>query len=1144
MTGRPELLELAAEKVLVIDGAMGTMIQRAAPAPDDFRGMEGCNEILVETRADMVRGIHAAYLAAGCDVVETNTFGANRIVLAEYGIADRTEALNRIAASLARDAAADLSTPDRPRYVLGSVGPGMRLPSLGHIGFQELKAAFEPQVRGLLGGGADALCIETCQDLLQVKAALLAARDAFRAEGRSIPVFVSVTIESTGAMLVGADVQTAAAALRPMAPDVLGMNCATGPGEMRAHAEHLSRWGPPRIMAMPNAGLPENVGGELVYRMGPDEFADWIEGFVRDLGYGVVGGCCGTTPDHLRAVVDRVGGLPAPRRKVGRRAEAASLYQAMSLTQSPPPLLVGERTNANGSREFRTRLLADDLPGMVAVGREQERGGAHILDVSVAYVGRDEAADMAALVPELARDIRLPLMIDSTDPDVLEAALTRHGGRCVVNSINLEDGRGRLDRVAALAKRYGAAVVALVIDEEGMATTRARKLEVAERIFGICTQDHGLLPRDLIFDMLTFTVVSGDEGSRRAAMETMDAIRDWKDRHPDTTTILGVSNVSFGLRAPARRVLNSVFLDMAVSRGLDQAIVNARGILPLYRIDEVLREGARRLLLDERADGDPLESYMALFKDGREVAVPDHEAAAALSPEERVKRMVVDGDRKDLDARLDALLSAGSAPVEVINQVLIPAMKEVGELFGAGQMQLPFVLRSAEVMKAAVSYLEGFMEQRGRQDLGTLVLATVKGDVHDIGKNLVDIIVSNNGYRVVNLGIKVSVEEMIAAVREHGAMALGMSGLLVKSTVIMKDNLEEMSRRGVALPVLLGGAALNRAYVEDDIRGIYGGDVFYCRDAFAGLEVLRDLAHRGGSGTGGAGVRGPIPGEDVSPAGGIRVGNAPRAPETESSVEIPQPPFQGSMVLPEIPLDEVFGLLDEKNLFRGRWRYSRGAMTRDEHADFIRDRVRPVLEAMKAEARDAGLLRPAGVYGYWPCRSEGQDLVVLTPEARTGSLPAGHRTEVARFSFPRKQTAPNLCIADWVDPDRDDVVGMFVVTAGSAVQERIRELFQGDEYQDCLHWYGLAAETAEAAAEWLHERMREELGISGEGPRGGRFSFGYPACPDLEPQGPLFDLLDPSRVGVTLTENMQMVPEQSVSAVVLHHPYARQFNLD
>ncbi len=645
MTRRPGLLELMKEKVVVLDGAMGTMIQRAAPADEDFRGLEGCNEILVESRPDLILDIHAAYFDAGCDVVETNTFGANGVVLAEYGIPERTEELNRVAAALARRAASDFSTADRPRYVLGSIGPGTRLPSLGHIDFLDLKAAFEPQVRGLLAGGADAVCIETCQDLLQVKAALLAARDAFQAVGRGVPIIVSVTIESTGTMLVGADVQAAVAALWPMAPDVLGMNCATGPGEMQRHAEHLSRWGPPQIMAMPNAGLPENVGGELVYRMGPEELADWIEGFVRDLGFGVVGGCCGTTPDHLRAVAARVGSLPAPRRAVARRAEAASLYQAVSLTQEPAPLMVGERANANGSREFRDRLLADDLPGMVAVGREQEQGGAHLLDVSVAYVGRDEDADMARLIPELARDVRLPLVIDSTDHRVIEGALRRHGGRCVINSINLEDGRERLDLVAGLAKRYGAAVVALVIDEDGMATDTARKLHVAERIFEICTRDHGLLPQDLIFDMLTFTVASGDEASRRAAVDTLDAIAEWKSRHPETLTILGVSNVSFGLRPTSRRVLNSVFMHMAVERGLDQAIVNARGILPLYRIDDALLEGARRLLLDDRSAGDPLEAFMALFQDGRGRLARDDEDEAERSPTERVHRMVVDGDR-------------------------------------------------------------------------------------------------------------------------------------------------------------------------------------------------------------------------------------------------------------------------------------------------------------------------------------------------------------------------------------------------------------------------------------------------------------------------------------------------------------------
>ncbi|MBM4372928.1 MAG: dihydropteroate synthase, partial [Deltaproteobacteria bacterium] len=644
----------------------------------------------------------------------------------------------------------------------------------------------------------------------------------FRAAGREVPLFVSVTVEASGTMLVGADVQAAIAALWPMRPDVLGLNCATGPGEMRRHAEHLSRFGPPRLLAMPNAGLPRREGGAVVYPLGPVEFARWVEGFVRELGFGIVGGCCGTTPDHLREVVSRVGDLPAPTRRVLPRSEVASLYQAVSLSQDPPPLLVGERCNANGSREFRDRLLAGDVDGMVAVAREQERGGAHLLDLSVAYVGRNERADMEALVPELARTLRLPLMIDSTDPAVLEAALQRHGGRCVINSINLEDGRPRLDAVAALAARYGAAVVALAIDEEGMALTLERKLAVAERILRICSGDHGLEPRDLIFDLLTFTVASGDEGSRRAAVETLEALRAWKDRHPDTRTILGVSNVSFGLKPAARRVLNSVFLDLAVARGLDQAIVNPRGILPLYRIDPPLREAARRLLLDDRTGGDPLAAYLALFRDAAGIPEDEPPPTETLSPEERVRRLVVDGESRGLAEALDALRAGGRSPLDIINGVLIAAMREVGELFGAGQMQLPFVLRSAEIMKAAVSHLEAFLAPAERQERGTLVLATVKGDVHDIGKNLVDIIVSNNGFRVVNLGIKVPVEEMIRAAVEHRALAVGMSGLLVKSTVVMRENLEELKRRGIRVPVLLGGAALNRAWVDGELREVYG----------------------------------------------------------------------------------------------------------------------------------------------------------------------------------------------------------------------------------------------------------------------------------------------------------------------------------
>jgi len=1166
MNQRPNILDLAGEQVVVLDGAMGTTLQQADISPDDFNDLEGCNEILAETRPDAIRAVHEGFFAAGCDVAETNTFGANGVVLAEYGIPERTQELNRLAATLAREVANDFEEPGRPRYVLGSIGPGTRLPSLGHITFDELSAAFLPQIIGLMEGGADALCIETCQDLLQTKAVIDASRRAFGKLGRNLPVFVSVTIESTGTMLVGSDMQTAITTLWSMGIDVLGLNCATGPSEMKRHVEHLDRFGPAHIMAMPNAGLPENVDGEIVYTLTPDEFADWVEGFVRENHVGIVGGCCGTTTAHLSALAKRVQGLPAPGRLVPTAPrEVASLFQSVALVQEPPPLIVGERTNANGSKVFRQQLLADDLDGMLAVAREQEKGGAHLLDVSVAYVGRDEMADMDTFLPPLVRTNRLPITVDSTDPAVIETALKHAGGRCVINSINLEDGYDRFDQIASLAKRFGAALIALVIDETEMAMTTSRKLAVAERILERCTKLHGLVESDLIFDMLTFTVASGDPSTRRSAVETLDAIEEFKGRHPDVFTILGVSNVSFGLKPAARKVLNSVFLHMAVERGLDQAIVNARGILPLYRIEDARREAAKRLLLDDRSEGEPLAAYMALFDTSQKG--PLKAKRVARSPREEIHLAVVDGASKGLPGELDCLLAEGISPVDIINDVLIPAMQEVGKLFGSGQMQLPFVLQSAEVMKAAVAHLEPLMEKGEAAQRGTLVLATVKGDVHDIGKNLVEIIVSNNGFKVVNLGTKVQIEEMLKACDEHDADALGMSGLLVKSTVIMKDNLGEMKRRGYDLPVLLGGAALNRSFVEGALRDVYGPDVFYCLDAFEGLHTLQE-ATDGAKGAAGAAEtdsdplnrprlesdktisletprRSDRPTVYDADAGG---GDELPAPVIDYGVPVPEAPFIGTRVVEGIALDEVFELINETTLFRGQWRYRRGTQTAKEYQTLVDETVRPTLRHWQARCRTDKLLVPRAVYGYYRALAKG----------RTIRLFDAAGAEQGAFTFPRKITSPHHCIADYVRPAENgemDVVGLFVVTVGERIMEEVRRLHEENQYKDYLHLHGLAVESAEATAEWLHRRMRKELNITEEdrqgeqamvrqGYRGSRYSFGYPACPNLADQQPLFKLLDPSRIGVTLSESDQMVPEVSVSALVFHHPQAKYFNLD
>lgn len=1158
---RPSLLTRIDQGVFIVDGAMGTSLQQADLQVEDFRGLDGCNELLVETRPDVVRGIHASFLNVGCDAVETNTFGAFSVVLDEYGIGERAHALNLRAAQIAREAvqAVEAESPDaKPRYVLGSVGPGTKLPTLGHIGYRDLRDAYLPQMLGLIEGGVDAIQIETCQDLLQVKAAIEAARQAFVTLGSELPLLVSITIESNGAMLMGTDVQAAAAALRPLGIDVLGFNCATGPEEMARHVETLTRYGPARLLAMPNAGLPQNVDGELVYPMSAEAYADKVASFVLDHGVGIVGGCCGTEPKHLAAVVARVGGAPAPRREACRDAEVASLYQAVSLRQAPAPLIVGERCNATGSKKFRERMLEDDLDGMVAIARKQEQTGAHVLDVSVAYVGRDESADMDRFVARLVRESRLPLVIDSTSVEVLETALQRIGGRAIINSINFEDGEARFDQLAVLARRFGAAVVALVIDEQGMALEAERKLAVAERIIRRCVDLHGLAESDIILDMLTFTVASGDASTKRAAIDTLDAIQEIKRRHPEVHCLLGVSNVSFGLKPALRRVLNSVFLHEAVGRGLDAAILNALHLLPLNRIDDERLQAAGRLLFDDDSAGEPLSTYMALFDDGSAgtggatgTGSMDAEERASLPADQAVRQALIDGVKQGLHARLDDLLADGVAPSAIINKILIDAMREVGELFGAGVMQLPFVLQSAEVMKAAVAYLEPHIEAdaamgkgEGLIKRGAVVLATVKGDVHDIGKNLVDIILSNNGYEVVNLGVKVLIDDMLAAVEEHGAVALGMSGLLVKSTVLMKSNVEEMKRRGFELPVLVGGAALARSYVRSALSPAYGHEVHYAATAIDALGILEGaLAPPAGDGVTSA------PKAASKPKKRAASGAAPAPAESSRRSDIrpletpPVPPFFGTRIHEHIPLGEVFPLLDTRGLFRGRWRYRQGKLDAQAYERLLADEVRPALERLTTELKADPACSVRCVYGWFPVRADLDGLDVCDPRAGRDSVDV-----IGRFPFPRKASAPYLSLADYFSGPGDssdggaDTMGMFVTSISPAIVDRVREAFEADRYRDYLHLSGLAVETAEACAEWIHARMRGEIGIGAE--QGFRYSFGYPSAPDLELQRELFRLLDAERIGVVLSDELQMLPEQSVSAMVVHHPDAGPFTLD
>ena len=1156
-------LDILKQKVVVFDGATGTHLQGQNLTPDDFGGedLAGCNEVLVVSKPSAVEKVHTDYLEAGADVIETDTFGGAGIVLAEYGLRARAFELNKRAAEIARRVATDFSGNGHPRFVAGSMGPTTKLPTLGHISFGDMARSYEEQAAGLLDGGVDLLCVETCQDVLQTKAALYGIFDSFARLKRRVPIIASVTIETMGTMLLGTEVSAALTALEPYDLDVIGMNCATGPKEMSEHVRTLVETSPVPVFVMPNAGMPENVGGHAHYRLSPEEFSRILAHFVMDLGVSVVGGCCGTTPEHIRQLVVAVG-REAPRpRNFSFTPGASSLYQNVPFSVDNPPVLVGERTNANGSKLFRDLLAREDWEGIVAMGREQVKEQAHMLDVCAAFVGRDEAADMREVVSRFNRQITIPLVIDSTEPPVIEESLRRIAGKAVVNSINLEDGEERIRKVVPLCRRYGAAVIALTIDEQGMAKTADAKVAIARRIHDLVVGGYGMKPRDLIFDTLTFTLASGDEGFRRAAIESIEAIRRIKTELPGVHTLLGVSNISFGLSPVSRNVLNSVFLHYAVEAGLDMAIVHASKIQPLFKIDPQGRELARQLVFDERRfDGegdnhrvvfDPLTEFMAHYaKEKTSISRP---AAKGGPIEDRLKNRIIDGDRTGLNADLDEGRKSYK-PLDIINSILLDGMKTVGELFGSGQMQLPFVLQSAEVMKAAVAYLEPFMDKDAGAAKGTMVIATVKGDVHDIGKNLVDIILTNNGYKVLNLGIKCPVETMIHAAREHGADAIGMSGLLVKSTLVMKENLEVLNEHGMKIPVILGGAALTRRYVEQDLRAIYHGPVYYANDAFDGLRWMEAIR------TGAPPPAAPaaIGGDEENALTGSEAKIAmstpdPSAPALRSGVSrdvpIPKPPFWGTTIIENVPLEDVFGFVNEAALFRGQWRFTRGTRPEAEYRAIIEDRVRPEYEELKRKVAAEGLLKPKVVYGYFPCRSQGNDLRIFRPD--------NPQQEWLRFTFPRQTDDRHLCISDYFASDESgttDVVAFHMVTMGEIASEHAKKLFDANDYKDYLYFHGLSVECAEALAEFWHKHIRRELGIDGkdapeikrlfsQGYQGSRFSFGYPACPNLEDHAKLFELLRPERVGVTMTEEFMLRPEQSTDAIIVHHPEARYFTI-
>ncbi|MEE1771173.1 methionine synthase [Streptomyces sp. JV185] len=1151
------LREALATRVVVADGAMGTMLQAQDPTLEDFQNLEGCNEILNVTRPDIVRSVHEEYFAVGVDCVETNTFGANLAALGEYDIPERVFELSESGARIAREVADEFTaSTGQQRWVLGSMGPGTKLPTLGHAPYTKLRDAYQQNAEGMIAGGADALLVETTQDLLQTKASVIGARRALEATGANLPVICSVTVETTGTMLLGSEIGAALTALEPLGIDLIGLNCATGPAEMSEHLRYLARHSRVPLSCMPNAGLPVLGKDGAHYPLSPAELADAQETFVQEYGLSLVGGCCGTTPEHLRQVVERVRGAAVTPRTPRPEPGAASLYQTVPFRQDTSYLAIGERTNANGSKKFREAMLEARWDDCVEMARDQIREGAHMLDLCVDYVGRDGVADMEELAGRFATASTLPVVLDSTELPVLRAGLEKLGGRAVLNSVNYEDGDGpesRFAKVTALAVEHGAALIALTIDEEGQARTVEHKVAVAERLIADLTGNWGIQESDILIDTLTFTICTGQEESRGDGIATIEAIRELKKRHPDVQTTLGLSNISFGLNPAARVVLNSVFLDECVKAGLDSAIVHASKILPIARLEEEQVRVALDLIHDRRAEGyDPLQKLMELFEgvSTKSMKAGKAEELLALPLEERLQRRIIDGEKNGLENDLDEALRTRPA-LDIVNDTLLEGMKVVGELFGSGQMQLPFVLQSAEVMKTAVAYLEPHMEKSDAEGKGTIVLATVRGDVHDIGKNLVDIILSNNGYNVVNLGIKQPVSAILEAAEEHRADVIGMSGLLVKSTVIMKENLEELNQRKLAadFPVILGGAALTRAYVEQDLHEIYEGEVRYARDAFEGLRLMDALIA----------VKRGVPGA-VLPE--LKQRRVPRrdtavleADEPQEGVRsdvavdnpVPEPPFWGTRVVKGIQLKEYASWLDEGALFKGQWGLKQArAGDGPTYEELVETEGRPHLRGWLDKLQTENLLEAAVVYGYFPCVSKGDDLILLHEDG----------SERTRFTFPRQRRGRRLCLADFFRPEESgekDVIGLQVVTVGSKIGGETAKLFEANSYRDYLELHGLSVQLAEALAEYWHARVRSELGFGGEDPadvedmfalkyRGARFSLGYGACPDLEDRAKIAELLQPERIGVHLSEEFQLHPEQSTDAIVIHHPEAKYFN--
>lgn len=1160
MTTKQYILETIKKRPLIIDGAMGTQLQqRNDQIPKEaWEGNEGCNELLNVTAPEIMNDIFNAYLVAGADLITTNTFGSFSWVLGEYGIAHRAYELTKAGAALVKAKCEEFSTPDQPRFCLGSIGPGTKLPSLGHITYDEMYAGYTEFCLGLIDGGVDIFLLETAQDPLQIKAALHACQEASRQREVEIPIMVSVTIELSGTMLIGTDAGTIATILEPFDIISLGFNCGTGPDQVEKHVKTLSElWGKP-ISVHANAGLPQNRGGYTYYPMGPEEFADKQEHFLNYDGVSFLGGCCGTTPQHIRALVNRVSNKQ-PKPASGKQPTSlASLFNSVAIKQDPAPLLIGERSNATGSKAFRELLLDEDYEGTLSVGQQQVRAGAHVLDVSVGFAGRDESKDMNEVMSLYAQKISLPLMPDSTQVPALEIALKNIGGKPIINSVNLEDGIEKFDTICKLAKKFGAALVCLVIDEIGMAKTVERKLEVAERIYQLATEKHGINPKDLVFDLLTFTLGSGDEEYVDAGINTIEAIREFQKRHPEVGTTLGLSNISFGLDKDARPYLNSMFLHHCIEAGLTSVIINVKHIIPINKISKEDQEICDNLIFNRGEQ--PLFKFIDHFSSKEAVDSEAEDAEyLAMSDEEKIKKLLMDGDKERMIPLVEEVRHT-IAPEKIVNEILIDAMKVVGELFGSGQMQLPFVLQSAETMKKTVDHLNPYLPKVEKQVDTTLALGTVKGDVHDVGKNLVDIILSNNGYKVKNLGIKVELDTFLQEMETGHISALGMSGLLVKSTQVMKENLEELQRRGIKIPILLGGAALTRSFIDEFCRPIYDGPIFYCKDAFDGVTAMSRIE----AGNFDTNLHPDAPKIEHKEKKEVIIPPFAELKMPDREVRVPTPPFWGrrEIKLTQQQVEMAFEWINHKILFKQRWGYNAKGLSKEAYKKQLDEVVWPAYEKLKQTFLNEGLFEPTILYGYWPCRSDNTSLLIFDESEGYNSEDQINREPLDQvigrakeiFTFPRQSKQPHRALSDFFHADRHDVIALTCVSAGSKLSAYEKEIYDRGDYTEYYQVHGLGVELAEALAEIAHKQIRLDLNIAeSEGPtiadvqmnkyQGSRYSFGYPACPDLELNRPLFNLLKPEEFGIELSETFQIHPEQSTSALVVYHPNATYYNI-